>query len=259
MRERSTWKYTLRRGGFLFVALLALAAMAGSSSAADSPPTLAEACGSTSSLEATTSWSYTTDGVRLYTIEAGAGATAIVLAHEGRSNLCDTLPYASTLVSAGFRVLAFDFRGGGQSQSPLRNRLSLGRDLAALVARARAEGAEHVFLAGASMGGAAVVQNTSALRVDGRISLSGTRLWSGFGINNPKGLKRVRTPFLYLGTRHDWRAPVKEALAIFRKIGTRDKRAVFYPGSLHGWDLVGNARFASSARALVLKWIRSRS
>jgi dienelactone hydrolase len=116
-----------------------------------------------------------------------------------------------------------------------------------------------VFLAGASMGGAAVVENTSALRVDGRISLSGTRLWSGFGINNPKGLKRVHAPFLYLGTRHDWRAPVKEALGILRKIGARDKRAVFYPGSRHGWDLVENGRFGSSTRALVLKWIRSRS
>ena len=253
MRARSISKPTL-----LITALLTVAATA-NSTPADSPPNLAEACGSTSGLDATSSWSFTTDGVRLYTIEAGAGATAIVLAHQGRSNLCDTLPYASTLVAAGFRVLAFDFRGGGQSESPSRNRFSLGRDLAALVARARAEGAEHVFLAGASMGGAAVVQNTSALRVDGRISLSGTRLWSGFGINNPKGLKRIRAPFLFVGTRHDRRAPVKEAQVIFRKIGTRDKRAVFYPGSRHGWDLVGNARFATSARALVYRWIRNRS
>ena len=116
-----------------------------------------------------------------------------------------------------------------------------------------------MFLAGASMGGAAVVQNTSTLRVDGRISLSGTRLWSGFGVNYPKGLTRVRAPFLYLGTRHDWRAPVKEALGIFRKIGARDKRAVFYSGSRHGWDLVENGRFGPGVRALVLKWIRSRS
>jgi dienelactone hydrolase len=257
MRERNTSKHTPLL--LLIIALLALAASAGGSMAADAPPTLAEACGSTSGLDAKSSWVVTSDGVRLYAIEAGAGSTAIVLAHQGRSNLCDTLPYSSTLVAAGFRVLALDFRGAGQSESPSRNRLSLGRDLAALVARAREAGAEHVFLAGASMGGAAVVQNTSALRVDGRISLSGTRLWSGFGINNSKGLKRVHAPFLYLGTRHDWRAPVKEALGIFRKIGARDKRAVFYPGSRHGWDLVGNARFGASARALVLKWIRSRS
>jgi pimeloyl-ACP methyl ester carboxylesterase len=268
MRERTTFEHTPGRGHrqrrlrplrLLVIALLVIGATTGGSAAADSPPTLTEACGTTSGLDAHSSWLMTSDGVRLYTIEAGRGSTAIVLAHQGRSDLCDTLPYAATLVPAGFRVLAFDFRGWGRSQSPSRNRLSLGRDLAAVVARAREEGVEHVFLIGASMGGAAVVQNTSALRVDGRISLSGTRLWTGFGINNPKGLKRIRAPFLYIGTLHDWRAPMKEALGIFRKVGARDKHAVFYSGSLHGWDLVDTARFAPNARARILKSIRSRS
>lgn len=268
MRGRTNYKDSPGRGRLqhrlrllrpLVIALLVFAATSGGSAASDSPPTLAEACGSTSGLEARSSWLMTGDGVRLYTIGAGGGSTAIVLAHQGRSDLCDTLPYAATLVPAGFRVLAFDFRGWGRSQSPSRHRLSLGRDLAAVVGRARAEGVQHVFLVGASMGGAAVVQNTSALRVDGRISISGTRLWPGFGINNPTGLKRIRAPFLYIGTLHDWRAPVKEALGIFRKIGARDKHVVFYSGSLHGWDLVDTARFAPKARARILKWIRSRA
>jgi hypothetical protein len=47
---------------------------------------------------------------------------------------------------------------------------------------------------------AAIVQNTSALRVAGRISLSGTRLWPGYGINNRAGVARIRDPFLYVGT-----------------------------------------------------------
>jgi dienelactone hydrolase len=268
MRERTTFEHSPGYGRLqdllrplrpLVIPLLVVAATTGGSAAADSPPTLAEACGSAYGLEAQPSWLMTRDGVRLYTIEAGGGSTAIILAHQGRSDLCDTLPYAAKLAPAGFRVLAFDFRGWGRSQSPSRNRLSLGRDLAAVVARAREEGVEHVFLIGASMGGAAIVQNTSALRVDGRVSLSGTRLWTGFGINNPNGLKRIRAPFLYLGTLHDWRAPVKEALGIFRRIGARDKRAVFYSGSLHGWNLVGNARYSAKARALVLTWIRTRS
>jgi hypothetical protein len=66
---------------------------------------------------------------------------------------------------------------------------------------------------------AAIVQNTSALRVAGRISLSGTRLWPGYGINNRAGVARIRDPFLYVGTRGDWRAPLKEALGIFRRVG----------------------------------------
>jgi uncharacterized protein len=245
----------------LAIALLITAAFVGalSASAATAPPSLIEACGSTSGLDAQSSWLKTADGVRLHMIEAGGGPTTIVLAHQGRSSLCDTLPYATTLVSAGFRIIAFDFRGWGHSAYPSRNKLALGRDLAAAVAQARQDGAGHVFLVGASMGGAAVVQNTSGLDVDGRVSLSGTRLWPGFGINHPKTLKRIRAPFLYVGTRKDWRAPLKEALAIFRRVGARDKRTALYPGSDHGWGLVGEGTFGPRARSLILDWLRARS
>jgi pimeloyl-ACP methyl ester carboxylesterase len=244
--------------GLAVVATLAFASTSGARIAAE-PPTLADACGSTAGLEAQTAWLTTSDGVRLYTAEAGTGSTAIVLSHQGRSDLCDTIPYATTLVAAGFRVFAFDFRGWGRSQSPSRHSLALGNDLAAMVERTRAKGAERVFLIGASMGGAAIVQNTSNLRVDGRISLSGTRLWNGYGINHPDRLRRIRAPFLYIGARDDWRAPLKEVRSILRRIGSHDKRAALYPGSDHGWALVDVGRLAASRRALILNWLRRRS
>jgi pimeloyl-ACP methyl ester carboxylesterase len=142
---------------FLALTLSVIATAAVAKAATPTPPTLADACGSTSGLDtAQTFWLTAADGVQLYAMEAGSGSTTIVLAHEGRSDLCDTLPYGATLVAAGFRVLAFDFRGNGRSQTPTQNRLALGSDLAAAVQRSRDDGAQHVFLAGASMGGAAV-------------------------------------------------------------------------------------------------------
>jgi dienelactone hydrolase len=225
--------------------------------AGDTPPTLAEACGSAYNLPARAFWAETTDGVRLYMVEAGSSKTTVVLAHGGRSDLCDTLDFATRLTAAGYRIVAFDFRGSGRSEAPSRNGLALGRDLAAAVAHARQSDAERIFLMGSSMGGAAIVQNTSALRVDGRISLSGTRLWPGFGMNNPAGLARIRDPFLYVGTRNDWRAPLKEALSIFRRVGAVDKHTAFYPGSDHGWQLVESSRFAPRVRTLVLRWIKN--
>jgi pimeloyl-ACP methyl ester carboxylesterase len=225
----------------------------------DTPPTLVQACGDAYDLTARAFWQQTKDGVRLYMIEAGSGKTTAVLAHGGRSDLCDTLPFATRLAAAGYRVVAFDFRGSGRSESPSTNSLALGTDIAAAVAHARATGAERVFLIGSSMGGAAIVQNTSALRVEGRISLSGTRLWPGFGINNPAGLARIRAPFLYVGSRDDWRAPLKEALGIFRRMGAVDKHTAFYPGSYHGWQLLDSSRFAPKARSLVLRWLKSHS
>jgi hypothetical protein len=131
-------------------------------------PPLRTECGPYySSLGARPLWLDTSDGVRLYAVEAGDGRTATVLAHQGQSNLCDTLDYAKSLLASGLRVLAFDFRGNGLSKRPGRHTLELGRDLAAATQRAHTDGAEHVFLIGASMGGAAAVQNGAELPVSG--------------------------------------------------------------------------------------------
>jgi dienelactone hydrolase len=222
-------------------------------------PGLAEACSSTSGVRARSIWFAASDGVRLYGIEAGTGRTAVILAHEGGADLCGWLPYARTLQDAGLRVLAFDFRGYALSEQPSSARLALGRDLAGAVTRVRADGATKVFLMGASMGGAAVVQDSAGIDVAGRISLSGTRVWSGYGVNHPAGVRRVSAPFLYVGTRDDWRAPRPEALAVFGMIGSADKKIVLYPGTDHGWDLVERPPYGARTRALILKWIRARS
>ncbi len=203
-------------------------------------------------------WLTTSDHVRLYGIEAGQGAVAVVLAHQGRSDLCEELPYAKTLASAGLRVLAFDFRGNGHSASPRKHVLAYRRDFAAALRHLRGGGAAHVFLIGASMGGAAAVQNAGGLPLAGVVSLSGTRLWPGFGINKP-GTPALRAPLLYVGSKSDWRAPLKEARAILRTAGSRDKHSLFYRGSLHGWQLVQDAPFARGARMSILGWIRRHS
>jgi alpha-beta hydrolase superfamily lysophospholipase len=224
----------------------------------DRPPDLRTACGTTEGLSATPLWLRTADGVRLYAVEAGTGSTAIVLAHEGRDSLCGSwLPYAKRLVRSGFRTLLFDFRGNGQSESVAgRKALRLDMDLAAAVRRARAGGARRVFLIGASLGGAAAVQNGASLPVTGIVSLSGTRIWRGFGINHYASLPRLRAPFLYLGSTDDSAAPVKEARDIFRRVGAKDKRIVLYRGSLHGTAFVDGAPFEQRARALILRWLR---
>jgi alpha-beta hydrolase superfamily lysophospholipase len=242
----------------LAVVLAALILIVPAGRAADAPPTLDEACGDGAGISARALWLTSGDGVHLYAVDAGNGATGIALAHQGRSDLCEELPYAKTLLARGFRVLAFDFRGSGRSELPARNALGLGRDLEAAVARLHADGAKRVFVIGASMGGAAVVQNGAGLRVDGLVSLSGTRLWPGYGVNKP-GPAALRAPFLYVGSRSDWRAPLQEALTIFRSTGSHDKRTAFYRGSLHGWQLVQNAPFAPRTRALILDWIRARA
>src|SRR5262249_59697566 len=119
------------------------------------PPSLASACGSALGIDAQPLWLQTRDNVRLYAIDAGSGPNAVVLAHQGRSDLCEELPYAKTLVDAGMRVLAFDFRGNGRSAQPSKNALSYRRDFAAALGHLQGERAARVFLIGASIAGPA--------------------------------------------------------------------------------------------------------
>ena len=183
--------------------IIALVLGAGSTAAASTaedapPPALADACGSrsdwTNELQAEAFWLYTYDRVRLYAIDTRSGARTVVLAHGWGDDLCETLVIAGRLVANGYRVIAFDFRGSGRSQSPAKNWRRLGLDLAATVAHARRTGAQRIFLMGSSMGGAAIVQNTASLRVDGRISLSGTWLGLPSASTTHAGLRESARP-----------------------------------------------------------------
>jgi alpha-beta hydrolase superfamily lysophospholipase len=86
-----------------------------------------------------------------------------------------------------------------------------------------------------------------------------TRLWSGYGINDAKGVRSLSAPFLYVGSRQDTRAPLKEAQSIFHSVGSRDKQIVLYPGGAHGTTLVELPPRGDRTRALILEWIETRS
>jgi pimeloyl-ACP methyl ester carboxylesterase len=82
----------------------------------------------------------------------GSGATGVVLAHESPADLCGWLPYARVLSHAGFRVLLFDHRHFGLSESPSSTGKAgrFVRDLEGAVDELKREGAKKVFLMGAA-------------------------------------------------------------------------------------------------------------
>jgi alpha-beta hydrolase superfamily lysophospholipase len=247
-----------------FLALSPTLAGCGSEpSRSEAPPlrSLAAKCGDTGGVRARASWLTTSDGVRLYAIETGRGSVGIVLVHESPADLCGWTPFLPTLTRAGLRVLALDLRGFGDSQSPRDDKAyrAYGRDLRAAIARARASGAKHVFLVGASFGGAAVLTYAPTLDVDGVISLSGETTLPGTGLNALAAISRLRSPLLIVGSRHDRYLSVRQALALVRHAGSRDKRIALYPGGFHGWEIVEDAPYARKARELVLDWIEARS
>lgn len=240
------------------VVVLAAAVAAGAAGAASAPPrSLTEKCVQTSGVDAQPFWITASDGTRLYAIEAGSGSSTVVLMHEYPADLCGWLPYMATLTRAGLRVLAFDFRDFGDSGRPAARRATAyGRDVRAAVARARADGAKRVFLAGASFGGAAALTFGPQVAVAGVISMSGEAKL--FSMDALAAVPRLRAPLLILGSRQDRYLSVADARALLRRAGSRVKRLVLYPGGFHGWQIVEEAPYAPRARAVVLSWLKAR-
>jgi pimeloyl-ACP methyl ester carboxylesterase len=99
----------------------------------------------------------TRDGGLIHALTYGEGARGVVLAHGGRFNKESWAKQAMELASAGFRVLALDFRGYGESRGPGQTdplSAPLQLDVLADARYLRQQGAKSVSIVGASMGAA---------------------------------------------------------------------------------------------------------
>jgi len=97
----------------------------------------------------------TVDGAEIHGEVYGGGERGVVLAHGGRFNKETWIPQARMLAAAGFRVLAFDFRGYGDSTGPKAEEPALHEDVLGAVRYLKSQGARTVAVVGGSMGGGA--------------------------------------------------------------------------------------------------------
>jgi pimeloyl-ACP methyl ester carboxylesterase len=106
--------------------------------------------------------SFTTgDGGVVYADVYGAGPRGLLLAHGGRFPRESWREQAPVFARAGYRVLAIDFRGRGRSGGGAEPE-GYAHDVLAAVRRLRAEGAESVYVIGASFGGGAAAEASIA-------------------------------------------------------------------------------------------------
>jgi pimeloyl-ACP methyl ester carboxylesterase len=143
----------------------------------------------------------TQDGGLIVADVYGTGDRGIVLAHGGRFNKESWEKQARMLAEAGFRVLAIDFRGYGESRGPGQaNPLGapLHFDVLAAVRHLRKTGAKTVSVIGGSMGGGAGADATieaEAGEIDRLVVLGGA---AG---NGPPAKMKGRK--LFIATRDD--------------------------------------------------------
>jgi pimeloyl-ACP methyl ester carboxylesterase len=141
----------------------------------------------------------TQDGGLIYGDLYGVGDRGVVLAHGGRFNKESWKKQAQELAKAGFRVLAFDFRGYGDSQGPGQGDIftaPLHLDVLAAVHYLRNRGAKSVSAIGGSLGGGAAANAAIAEpgQIDRLILLGAT----------PQGPpEKLKVRKLYIMTRDD--------------------------------------------------------
>ncbi len=96
------------------------------------------------------------DGGRIFADEYGSGTRGVVLAHGGRFQRDGWEKQGNALAAAGFRALAIDFRGEGESHGGTDTRpgdAARYLDVLGAVHYLRKSGAQSVSVLGASMGG----------------------------------------------------------------------------------------------------------
>jgi len=122
----------------------------------------------------------TEDRGLVYADVYGEGVRGVVLAHGGRFNKESWEQQARTLASAGFQVLAIDFRGYGKSKGPGDAHpmdAPLHLDVLAAVRYLRETGAKSVSIVGGSMGAGAAGDASIASRpgqIDRLVFLGGS-------------------------------------------------------------------------------------
>lgn len=142
----------------------------------------------------------TRDGGVVFADVYGTGERAVVLAHGGRFNKESWAKQAPVLVSAGFEVMAIDFRGRGKSNGPGGMEASdeqLEMDVMAAARYLHAHGAKSVSIVGGSMGGGAA-GDASIVSRPGEIDRI---VMLGAAPNLPA--EKLKSPALFIVARND--------------------------------------------------------
>ena len=175
----------------------------------------------------------TQDGGLVYADLYGKGNRGVVLAHGGRFNKESWEKQARELAKAGFRVMAIDFRGYGQSRGPGQSdplSAPLHLDVLAAVCYLRKTGAKSVSVVGGSMGGSAAADASIEAEpgeIDRLVLLAA---WAGGPPEKLKGRK------LFIVSRDDTRGDGVVRLVKIREQyekAPQPKELVILDGSAH--------------------------
>ena len=174
----------------------------------------------------------TQDHLQLDGLLYGHGSTtAIICSHQHPGSKEDWYDSAPWFAARGFMVLAYDFRGWGESQGPFEVS-KLDKDVFAAITFVHSRGAKKVILLGASMGADISLIAAAETQVAGVIALSPEYL---FGLSDTQ-IRAIFAPKLLINSIND--SYVADTQQMFQQ--ARPPKALhLYPGNAHGVDIFG--------------------
>jgi pimeloyl-ACP methyl ester carboxylesterase len=197
----------------------------------------------------------TADGGLIYADLYGGSDQGLVLAHGGRFTKESWQPQAQFFARAGFRVLAFDFRGFGKSHGPGDSDMftaPMQLDVLAAVRYLRSQGAKTVAVMGGSFGGTAAA-DASIASSTGEINRLILLAAAGNG-----AAEQIKAPLLVIVARDDANAEgprLPHIRAWFDK-APQPKELVVLDGSAHAQFLFQTDQ-SDRVMKEVLRFLRS--
>lgn len=169
----------------------------------------------------------TQDHVRLAGLLYGHNeTTAIVCSHMWPDSKADWFDSAPWFAAHGFMVLAYDFRGLGDSEGQ-QDFYKLDKDLTAAIAFVQSLGAKKIVLLGASGGGAVTLEVAAKIKVAAVITLSADY----FAAVTLQDVMAITAPKLFVSSQHD--TYLNDTMQMF-KVAKEPKELYLYPGTAHG-------------------------
>jgi pimeloyl-ACP methyl ester carboxylesterase len=242
--DRRSSRFGYRLSLFLFAV-----GMVGVGSIGASAPAVAAPCDG-EDVEVTTLTA--SDRVRIAAYTSGAGDTALILVHQVNQDHCGWAPMANKL-SAKYRVMSIDLRGYGRSgKGTAKNAVNYSLDIAAAVSTLREEGAERVFVIGASMGASAAIVAGSVIvpPVDGVVAVSASGNFKGQ--NALAAAPRLVVPVRFVAAEDDGPAAATATRLDALSSKSPDHDTLIFATGGHGWRLLAPDTPAEKA---VIKFI----
>ena len=173
---------------------------------------------------------FASDHFQLAGVLFGHGKTAVVCSHEYRTtkDIWTTSRIVPLLALRGYMVLAYDFRGFGDSYGRVDTSM-IAVDLQAAIAFVRKQGAMRVVLLGSSMGGTASLNVASSEKVAAVVTLSAPQDF-GPSVSDAQ-LKAINAPKLFVNTQDDDYAQETQHMY---EVSRPPKEIHLYPGGEHG-------------------------